>query len=73
MCGSTKNINKTYDLTSTPLLSIMKGEPADGNWTLEIKDVAAVDNGVLNKWTLYIDTGLGNTIVLEEARDNNSR
>ncbi|MEP6845505.1 MAG: proprotein convertase P-domain-containing protein [Panacibacter sp.] len=65
--GSTKNINKTYDLTSTPLLSIMKGEPADGNWTLEIKDVAAVDNGVLNKWTLYIDTGLGNTIVLEEA------
>jgi len=65
--GSAKNINKTYDLTTTPSLAIFNGEPANGNWTLEIKDVAAIDSGVLNKWTLHIDTGPGNTVILEYA------
>jgi subtilisin-like proprotein convertase family protein len=65
--ASTKNINKTYDLASTPSLTIINGEPADGNWTLEIKDIAAIDSGILTKWTLHIDTGPGNTIMLEET------
>jgi subtilisin-like proprotein convertase family protein len=65
--GSAKNIVKTFDLQTTASLSRFKGESASGNWTLEVADVAAADSGKLNKWTLYIDTGLSQEIKAEEA------
>lgn len=65
--GSTKNLVKTFDVQTTPTLSRFKGEPASGNWSLGIKDLALVDIGTLNKWTLYIDTGSFQEITAEDA------
>ncbi|MCW3089910.1 MAG: peptidase [Ferruginibacter sp.] len=65
--GSAKNIVKTFDLQSTPALSRFKGESANGNWTLEVSDAAAIDSGTLNKWTLIIETGSQAEIKLEDS------
>lgn len=65
--GSAKNIVKTFDLQNAPTLSRFKGESVSGNWTLEVTDAAFVDIGILNKWTLHIDTGLFQEINMEDA------
>ncbi len=65
--GNTKNIMKTFDLQSTPTLSRFPGEPATGYWTLEVTDVATIDSGTLNKWTIHIDTGSSQEVKLEES------
>ena len=46
------NIKKTFDLTTTPGLSALKGQSVQGVWTLLIQDLAAVDVGRLNSWGL---------------------
>jgi subtilisin-like proprotein convertase family protein len=65
--GSTKNILKTYDLQNAPTLTRFNGESTSGNWTLEVIDAANVDAGVLNKWTIFINTGGSQEIKLEES------
>lgn len=65
--GSTKNINKSFDVQNAPTLARCVGESADGNWTLEIIDAAAADSGTLQSWTLHIHTGASADIMLEEA------
>jgi subtilisin-like proprotein convertase family protein len=65
--GSADNINKTYDLQNTPLLSTFNGEPASGNWTLALADVASADTGKINSWTLHVGTVQTQAITLEEA------
>src|SRR6185295_10030277 len=65
--GSAKNIVKTFDLSNAPTLSRFNGESASGNWTLEIIDVAAIDTGTLNKWTIHIGSGLSQEIKAEET------
>lgn len=66
--SSTKNINKTFDIQNTPGLSILNGEPLNGNWTLEISDVAAIDTGIFNTWTLQIGTApVQQIVILDDA------
>ncbi|MEP7372247.1 MAG: proprotein convertase P-domain-containing protein [Chitinophagaceae bacterium] len=65
--GSAKNIIKTFDLSNAPTLSRFNGESASGNWTLEVTDVAAIDTGTLNKWTIHIGTGVSPEIKAEET------
>jgi len=64
--ASAKNINKTYDLQNTPALSAINGESANGSWTLELSDIAAIDAGVLNKWTLHIVSSVSQEILMED-------
>ncbi len=64
--GSAKNIIKTFDLQSTPALSILKGEACSGTWILKVTDAAAVDIGKLNKWTLFIESLKALEIQVEE-------
>jgi subtilisin-like proprotein convertase family protein len=65
--GSAKNINKTFDVQNAPTLARCVGEPASGNWTLEVIDAAAADIGTLQNWTLHISTGATAEIHLEES------
>lgn len=65
--GSAKNIVKTFDLSNAPTLSRFNGESASGNWTLEVTDVAAIDTGILNKWTIHVGIGLSQEIKMEET------
>ncbi len=66
--SSTKNINKSYDVQNTPALSILNGEPMNGNWTLEVIDSAAIDSGKLNTWTLQIGTAAqAQVVMLDDA------
>ena len=54
--AGTDDIVGTYgdDLTSAEPLSVLAGEPANGNWQLEVRDMAGGDVGSLNSWTLEI-------------------
>jgi subtilisin-like proprotein convertase family protein len=65
--GSADNIIKTFDLQNAPEVLRFNGESASGNWTLEVADVASVDTGRLNKWTLKIGTGISQEIKIEET------
>jgi subtilisin family serine protease len=52
--GSAKNLNKTYDGTTTPGLSNVAGRSCAGTWTLEIRDEAAADSGSLVSFALHM-------------------
>jgi len=64
--GSSKNINKSYDIQNTPSLSAFNGQSIKGNWTLAIIDMAQVDTGTLNSWTIHIGTVQVQAIIREE-------
>jgi len=53
--GGQDNLIVTYD-SATPLspLSSLVGQSMQGNWTLRVADLAAVDVGKLNKWSLEL-------------------
>jgi subtilisin-like proprotein convertase family protein len=42
---SADNVNTTYTVN-------LSGEAANGTWTLRVQDVALVDTGYINTWTL---------------------
>ncbi len=48
------NINRSYDLASTPLLQGFIGESIPGNWQLRVRDLAQADQGQLQAWSLKI-------------------
>jgi subtilisin-like proprotein convertase family protein len=52
--GSQDNLITTYDSLSNPALTALVGQPAEGNWALEVKDLAGRDIGKLNKWSLEL-------------------
>ena len=53
--GSQDNLVVTYD-SATPLspLNSLVGQSMQGNWTPRVADLAAVDVGKLNKWSLEL-------------------
>jgi subtilisin-like proprotein convertase family protein len=65
--GSAKNINKIYDIQNTPTLSIINGESANGNWALEVTDLAQQDAGTLDSWTLQIGNAESGEWTLEDV------
>jgi serine protease AprX len=52
--GPADNIKQTFDLASTPLLASLAGQSIQGDWTLQIQDLADRDIGKLNRWELEI-------------------
>ncbi len=48
------NISRSYDVASTPALQGFLGESIPGNWQLRVRDLAPVDQGQLNEWSLKI-------------------
>jgi subtilisin-like proprotein convertase family protein len=64
--GNADDLKKTFDLTTTPGLSALKGQSVQGAWTLLIQDLAAVDIGRLNSWGIEVAAN-GGLIALEDA------
>lgn len=53
--GSSKDdLRVTYDISSAPALAGLIGEAIQGNWTLQVRDLEAIDTGRLEKWTLTL-------------------
>ncbi len=48
------NISRSYDVNSTPALQGFIGESIPGDWQLRVRDLANVDEGQLNTWSLKI-------------------
>lgn len=66
---SQDDLKGTFDISSTPSLANLLGQPVKGEWTLEVKDVSAIDKGTLNSWGLEIvgSRGMSNEINVEDA------
>jgi len=52
--GSSKNIDKTYDLNTSPALRTYIGDQIKGDWVLQVTDNARADKGNLVKWGLRL-------------------
>ena len=65
--NSAANIQGTFDLASTPALASLMNEFVQGDWTLHVQDLAALDIGTLNRWELEIEARANATIELEES------
>jgi extracellular elastinolytic metalloproteinase len=52
--GSDDNLIRSFDSVSSPALATLVGQPAQGNWTLRVRDLAAQDLGKLNRWSLDV-------------------
>jgi subtilisin-like proprotein convertase family protein/subtilisin family serine protease len=52
--GNADNIRRSFDASNTAGLSALLGQAIQGNWTLWVQDLAAVDAGTLNRWELEI-------------------
>jgi subtilisin-like proprotein convertase family protein/subtilisin family serine protease len=65
--GSANDIRRTFDLTQTAALGDLVGRSLKGDWTLHVQDLAAVDEGRLNRWELEIEGQPDALVELEEA------
>ncbi|MEM9936435.1 MAG: M6 family metalloprotease domain-containing protein [Bacteroidota bacterium] len=54
--NSQKNMDKEFNLISTPSLTNLLGTEISGNWQLTVKDMASIDMGTLDEWTLILST-----------------
>lgn len=50
--GSTRDLKKIYDAASNPALAAFAGKSCQGTWTLQIRDMAALDFGLLISFSL---------------------
>lgn len=65
--GSTQDLNKTYDLTTTPSLGALLNLSIRGTWILRIQDLAHQDDGRLNRWNLDFEVQTVGIIDVEES------
>jgi subtilisin-like proprotein convertase family protein len=63
----TTNLVQSYRSTETPALAAIADQPAQGNWTLKVADLAAQDTGTLRRWSLDIGLKLDSQVVRWEA------
>jgi subtilisin-like proprotein convertase family protein len=52
--GTRDNLVRTYLVVDTTGLTRLTGKSAQGNWTLHIRDMAAIDVATLDRWTLTL-------------------
>ncbi|WP_158294509.1 proprotein convertase P-domain-containing protein [Halomonas urmiana] len=52
--GSRNDLGQTWEAASLPALRSFEGEPAEGPWTLRVRDEAAADTGRLEEWSLEL-------------------
>lgn len=65
--GGTTNLQRDYVAADVPALASLAGEVVQGDWTLAVQDLAAADEGVLNRWGIEITGRPDTTIVMEES------
>ena len=52
--ASRDDIRQSYDPTNAPALASFAGLPTAGTWTLRVRDIAALDTGRLQGWSLRL-------------------
>lgn len=65
--GRTQNLRKTFDPSNTPGLTAFSGQAIQGNWTLLVQDLAAVDTGLLNRWEVEVSGQQSDAVEVSEA------
>ena len=53
--GGNDNLIVTYDSETQETLKVFLGQPSSGDWTLWVADLAKVDTGKLNRWSIELD------------------
>ena len=65
--GGQNDLKTTYDSNSVSALLALSGEQINGEWILRIQDLASVDNGTLNSWSLDISGDATSPSIHEES------
>ena len=52
--GSKQDLRVTYDRVSVPALATLLGEQIEGDWRLRVRDMASIDTGTLESWSLKL-------------------
>ena len=52
------DLKVTYDETTLPALATLRGQNAQGTWTLMVRDLAPGDTGMLNQWSLLLSSAV---------------
>jgi M6 family metalloprotease-like protein len=68
--GAQRDLQQTYSSTSTPALSALSGESLQGNWNLNVRDLASRDIGRLNRWNLEIEYASAGNVAEGAASPN---
>lgn len=53
--GSANNIKRSFDMTSTSDLNVLMSEEIQGDWKLQVRDLASLDKGKLVSWSIEFD------------------
>lgn len=61
--ANTKNLVSTYSITKLPALATLSGRSVAGNWTLNVRDLASQDTGILKDWEIILKTQTASLIV----------
>jgi len=65
--ASQNNLLVTYEANSTPDLYSFIDEPVNGNWILQVKDLASIDRGRLQRWSLELAGSVRQSIIVQES------
>lgn len=65
--GNARDLRRSFDATTVPALQSLVGEASNGDWTLWVQDVARIDTGRLQSWTLQLGIEAARTIEVSEA------
>ena len=50
------DLRRSHDATNAPALASFIGLPTEGTWMLRVRDVAVLDTGRLQGWSLRLST-----------------
>ncbi|MFQ5543084.1 MAG: proprotein convertase P-domain-containing protein, partial [Nitrospiria bacterium] len=67
MGGSTNNLFKVYRSDDVPSLAALIGEEAQGSWRLHIADLAGLDLGQLDRWSIDLSLEAVTQVVRNSA------
>lgn len=68
--GGNDNLIVTFDSDSKQELKALLGLPSQGDWTVWVVDLAAIDTGKLNRWSIELDLEASAGFASYEAAPN---
>jgi M6 family metalloprotease-like protein len=68
--GSADDLKVTFDETSRPALSTLRGQSTQGNWKLTVQDLAPADVGRLNRWWVEIATAVSTSSQVVQLQES---